>query len=438
MQAPDFWDDPEKSNQKMREAKSLKDVVDTMNKLSGQYDDILTLIEMGYEDNDPAIIPDIEEELNQFKETFENIRISTLLSGEYDRNNAILKLNAGAGGTESCDWCSMLYRMYTRWAERKGFTLDVIDYLDGDEAGIKSVTFQINGENAYGYLKSEKGVHRLVRISPFNAQGKRQTSFVSLDVMPDIEEDVDVEIRDEDIRVDTYRSMPSLNMCGFLYTGADLGGFGADATEDLLLRWLALGIFTPLMRNHSALRTREQEAYRFENMDGFKHIIGLRYRLLPYIYSEYMKAALRDEMMFRPLAFDYPQDARAATVEDQLLVGDGMMIAPVYEQNTEGRTVYLPERMKLARFKKGGVMEEEILKAGHHYVEVGLTDVVIFVRPNHLIPLSTGGQCVAEVDFEDLHYLTFADGGEATYEYYHDNGIEKDYDNPAHITILRA
>ncbi len=206
MQAPDFWDDPEKSNQKMRESKGLKDIVETMDSLSSQYEDILTLIELGYEDNDPAIIPDIEEELNSFKETFENIRINTLLSGEYDRNNAILKLNAGAGGTESCDWCSMLYRMYTRWAERKGFSLEVIDYLDGDEAGIKSVTFQINGENAYGYLKSEKGVHRLVRISPFNAQGKRQTSFVSLDVMPDIEEDVDVEIRDEDIRIDTYRS----------------------------------------------------------------------------------------------------------------------------------------------------------------------------------------------------------------------------------------
>lgn len=206
MQAPDFWNDPEKSNQKMRESKGLKDIVDTMNGLSRQYDDILTLIEMGYEDNDPAIIPDIEAELKEFKETFENIRINTLLSGEYDRNNAILKLNAGAGGTESCDWCSMLYRMYTRWAERKGFALEVLDYLDGDEAGIKSVTFQINGENAYGYLKSEKGVHRLVRISPFNAQGKRQTSFVSLDVMPDIEEDVDVEIKDEDIRIDTYRS----------------------------------------------------------------------------------------------------------------------------------------------------------------------------------------------------------------------------------------
>lgn len=206
MQAPNFWDDPESSNRKMREAKGLKDIVETMDGLSGQYNDILELIELGYEDNDPAIIPDIEEELASFKETFENIRISTLLSGEYDRNNAILKLNAGAGGTESCDWCSMLYRMYTRWAERKGFSLEVIDYLDGDEAGIKSVTFQINGENAYGYLKSEKGVHRLVRISPFNAQGKRQTSFVSLDVMPDIEEDVDVEVKDEDIRIDTYRS----------------------------------------------------------------------------------------------------------------------------------------------------------------------------------------------------------------------------------------
>ncbi|MDE7357857.1 MAG: peptide chain release factor 2 [Lachnospiraceae bacterium] len=206
MQAPDFWDDPEKSNQKMRESKGLKDIVETMDGLTGQYNDILELIELGYEDNDPAIIPDIEEELVSFKETFENIRISTLLSGEYDRNNAILKLNAGAGGTESCDWCSMLYRMYTRWAERKGYSLEVIDYLDGDEAGIKSVTFQINGENAYGYLKSEKGVHRLVRISPFNAQGKRQTSFVSLDVMPDIEEDVDVEVKDEDIRIDTYRS----------------------------------------------------------------------------------------------------------------------------------------------------------------------------------------------------------------------------------------
>ena len=206
MEAPGFWDDPERSNQKMKELKNLKDTVGECDKLSTQYDDILTLIDMGYEENDESLIPEIRGELDEFIREFDELRIGTLLSGEYDKNNAILKLNAGAGGTESCDWCGMLYRMYTRWAERKGFTIEVLDYLDGDEAGIKSVTFQVNGLNAYGYLKSEKGVHRLVRISPFNAQGKRQTSFVSLDVMPDIEEDLDVEINEDDLRIDTYRS----------------------------------------------------------------------------------------------------------------------------------------------------------------------------------------------------------------------------------------
>ncbi|MBR3507273.1 MAG: peptide chain release factor 2 [Lachnospiraceae bacterium] len=206
MEAPGFWDDPDRSNLKMKELKNLKDVVEECHKLSAQYDDILTLIEMGYEEDDESMIPEIRAELDEFISEYEELRISTLLSGEYDKNNAILKLNAGAGGTESCDWCSMLYRMYTRWAERKGFTIEVLDFLDGDEAGIKSVTFQVNGINAYGYLKSEKGVHRLVRISPFNAQGKRQTSFVSLDVMPEIEEDLDVEIDEKDLRIDTYRS----------------------------------------------------------------------------------------------------------------------------------------------------------------------------------------------------------------------------------------
>lgn len=206
MEAPDFWDDPDSSNRKMKELKNLKDTADVMNGLQTQYEDIETLIEMGYEEADPELIPEIRGELDSFVQTFEEIRIRTLLSGEYDKNNAILKLNAGAGGTESCDWCAMLYRMYTRWAERKGFALEVLDYLDGEEAGIKSVTFQVNGENAYGYLKSEKGVHRLVRISPFNAQGKRQTSFVSLDVMPDIEEDMDIEINADELRIDTYRS----------------------------------------------------------------------------------------------------------------------------------------------------------------------------------------------------------------------------------------
>ena len=180
MEAPGFWDDPDRSNKLMKELKQLKDTVDECNGLKTQYEDIETLIEMGYEAQDAEMIPEIREELDRFVETFEALRIGTLLSEEYDKCNAILKLNAGAGGTESCDWAGMLYRMYTRWAERKGFSIDVLDFLDGDEAGIKSITFQVNGENAYGYLKSEKGVHRLVRISPFNAQGKRQTSFVSI------------------------------------------------------------------------------------------------------------------------------------------------------------------------------------------------------------------------------------------------------------------
>ena len=206
MEAPGYWDNTEKSQEGMKELKNLKDEAEDYERLQQQYEDIETLIEMGYEEEDASLIPEVQEELDTFVNKLESMRIKTLLSGEYDRNNAILKLNAGAGGTESCDWAGMLYRMYTRWAERKGFSVEVLDYLDGDEAGIKSVTFQVNGENAYGYLKSEKGVHRLVRISPFNAQGKRQTSFVSLDVMPDIEDDIDIEIRDEDLRIDTYRS----------------------------------------------------------------------------------------------------------------------------------------------------------------------------------------------------------------------------------------
>ena len=206
MEAPGFWDNPDYSNKKMKELKNLKDTVDQIGGLQTRYEDIETLIEMGNEEEDESMAEEIRSELDSFAQELETLRISTLLTGEYDKNDAILKLNAGAGGTESCDWCGMLYRMYTRWAEKKGFQVEVLDYLDGDEAGIKSVTFQVNGENAYGYLKSEKGVHRLVRISPFNAQGKRQTSFVSLDVMPNIEGDLDVEINDEDLRIDTYRS----------------------------------------------------------------------------------------------------------------------------------------------------------------------------------------------------------------------------------------
>lgn len=206
MEAENFWDDMDEAKEHMKTLNSLKEVLDSYHRLQTLYDDAETLIAIGYEENDEEVLPDIQKVMDQFVETFEEMRISTLLSGEYDRDNAILTLHAGAGGTESCDWAGMLYRMYMRWAERRGFTTEVLDFLEGDEAGYKSVTVQINGENAYGYLKGERGVHRLVRISPFNAAGKRQTSFVSCDVMPDIEEDIDIEINDDDLRIDTYRS----------------------------------------------------------------------------------------------------------------------------------------------------------------------------------------------------------------------------------------
>ncbi len=206
MEAPSFWDSPEKSQQCMKELKGLKDTIKGFNTLREAYEDVETLLEMGYEESDESLIPEIGGALATFIKDFEELRISTLLSEEYDGDNAILTLHAGAGGTESCDWSSMLCRMYQRWAEKKGFQVTMLDYLDGEEAGLKSVTLEIIGQNAYGYLKSERGVHRLVRISPFNAAGKRQTSFVSCDVMPDIEEDLDIEVADDDIRIDTYRS----------------------------------------------------------------------------------------------------------------------------------------------------------------------------------------------------------------------------------------
>lgn len=206
MESPDFWQDPEKAQKISRELNSLKESMTSYHRLETAFDDIDVMIEMAQEEEDENMIPEISEMLDQFISDFESMRIRTLLSGEYDKDNAIVTLHAGAGGTESCDWCSMLYRMYTRWADRHNYQYEVIDFLDGDEAGIKSITFEVKGENAYGYLKSERGVHRLVRISPFNAAGKRQTSFVSCDVMPDIEEDLNIEVDEKDIRIDTYRS----------------------------------------------------------------------------------------------------------------------------------------------------------------------------------------------------------------------------------------
>ncbi len=206
MEAPDFWTDAQVSTAKMKELKSMKDDVAVIDKLEDLYKEIEVYIELGNEEEDQEIVDTVALLIEEFENDLESLRMKTLLSGEYDSDSAIVTLHSGAGGVEACDWVQMLYRMYSRWASDMGFAVDELDYQEGDEAGIKSVTFQVNGDNAYGYLKSEKGIHRLVRISPFNAQGKRQTSFASCDVMPDIEEDVDVEIRDEDIRIDTYRS----------------------------------------------------------------------------------------------------------------------------------------------------------------------------------------------------------------------------------------
>lgn len=206
MEEPGFWDDVEKSAKTMSELKALKDALAGFESLETAYEEINLLIDMAEEEHDESMLPEINDEFEKFTEKLEEMRINTLLSEEYDSKDAIVKLNAGAGGTEACDWCSMLYRMYTRWAEKRGFSTELIDYLDGDEAGIKSVTFEVHGANAYGLLKSEHGVHRLVRISPFNAAGKRQTSFVSCDVMPELDDIPEIEVNDDDLRIDTYRA----------------------------------------------------------------------------------------------------------------------------------------------------------------------------------------------------------------------------------------
>lgn len=206
MSMPDFWNDQEKAQAVINEANSLKDQVNEFHDLNETYENLEVAFELVKEEPDPELQADLQKELLEFTERMNQFELELLLNGPYDRNNVILELHPGAGGTESQDWCSMLLRMYTRWAEQKGFKVEVLDYLPGDEAGVKSVTLSIKGHNAYGYLKAEKGVHRLVRISPFDAAGRRHTSFVSCEVMPEIDDSIEIEIHPEDLRVDTYRA----------------------------------------------------------------------------------------------------------------------------------------------------------------------------------------------------------------------------------------
>nr|WP_294494191.1 TIM-barrel domain-containing protein [uncultured Mediterraneibacter sp.] len=230
------------------------------------------------------------------------------------------------------------------------------------------------------------------------------------------------------------KMMPSLNMCGFLYTGADLGGFGSDTTRDLLLRFLALGVFTPLMRNHSALGTREQECYQFGDTEDFRHVISVRYRLLPYLYSEYMKAALSDDLYFRPLAFDYPDDPMARHIEDQLMLGGEIMIAPVCEQNAAGRYVYLPEEMKFVKFMPDGNIYEEVLAKGIHYVSVALNEIPLFIRAGKCIPVAKQAECVDEIRTDTMETIGYKGSG---YMLYDDDGVHKDYDLKKNCRLLK-
>lgn len=289
--APDFWDDMDKAQTILRRINQIQETISDYNKLIEEHEDTVTLIEMAKEDYDEDIAKEAKAEAKTFFENYEKMRISTLLDGEYDANGVILSIHAGAGGTEACDWAGMLLRMYTRWSERQGYHVEVLDYLAGDEAGVKSVTLKIDGENAYGYLQSEKGIHRLVRISPFDSSGRRHTSFASCDVIPQITDDVHVEMSMEDIRIDTYRS-----------TGA--GGQHVNTTDSAVrMTHLPTGIVVQCQNERSQIQNREnamnmlraklfekEEEERMAKLDGIrgeKKEIGWGSQIRSYVFHPY-------------------------------------------------------------------------------------------------------------------------------------------------------